>query len=858
VLTNQGTLNKIFDYNSLMEYCISFTLNILSTNDIKNNIKKNIRNYEPENEVKLWREGTNNKIWYNFLTGAISTIAGFLYDLYNYSHELVLNSRDITSEIGMNVYNIVASNWISEAINVITAKKIDEKLGIKNPSKERKYESVVPGYSLDDSSGEDKLSIMKDVDALATLIAYNKLNPPLAIGIFGKWGAGKSFFMDKLRFKVEELSKMNESFCNDVVHVRFNAWYYSDTNLWASLVEKIFNELSNYAKKRGKEKEAGEILFEKLESSKNAILEIQNKINSVNESKKILIIEKSKAEKDKSEKINNLKDVKIKDINEIIKTDENIKNDIDSIKKLIDGLLIENIIDINLNIRKINTSIKKTCYAFNIIRKKRGFEFIIFIGILLGIPLITFILCKVLVEDINRIVKNLIEISSIALGFISSWKLKLEPIVKNLNIGYARLVNLEESWKSVKEKKMKELTDKELNLESDIMKLEKHESELICKMNALEKEKKQLNTQINEIKSGKKLVQFLDKVNENDKYRSQLGIISTVRNDFEQLTELIMRKDFIAEQDPPEEDIFKIDRIVLYIDDLDRCDNKKVIEVLEAVHLILAFNLFVVVVGVDPRWISSALSAEYHNLENPFVESQKIRNNASTFDYLEKIFQIPFTLKEIGDNSSEQLVEYLLREQIEVENEMVQDLHVETEIEEKKFFPEAHDDSINYYEVIDYQNENKKETEVKELKISVDELNFMKRLSPVIGITPRTIKKYVNIYRIIRIHEDMPFYENNKMDDFKAVMFLLVLVTNESNDSFNLFDSIIKYDEENGLPDLKLKDCINSINISKDSNKVLKYIYDLINDTVEVGEIKIQKLKHYASLVQKFSVKANW
>ncbi len=41
----------------------------------------------------------------------------------------------------------------------------------------------------------------------------------------------------------------------------------------------------------------------------------------------------------------------------------------------------------------------------------------------------------------------------------------------------------------------------------------------------------------------------------------------------------------------------RIDRIVLYIDDLDRCPEVKVVEVLQAVHLLLAYPLFVVVVG---------------------------------------------------------------------------------------------------------------------------------------------------------------------------------------------------------------------------------------------------------------------
>ncbi len=51
----------------------------------------------------------------------------------------------------------------------------------------------------------------------------------------------------------------------------------------------------------------------------------------------------------------------------------------------------------------------------------------------------------------------------------------------------------------------------------------------------------------------------------------------------------------------------RIDRIVLYIDDLDRCPEDKVVDVLQAVHLLLAFPLFVVVVGVDSRWLLHSL-----------------------------------------------------------------------------------------------------------------------------------------------------------------------------------------------------------------------------------------------------------
>src|SRR6185312_2766521 len=93
-----------------------------------------------------------------------------------------------------------------------------------------------------------------------------------------------------------------------------------------------------------------------------------------------------------------------------------------------------------------------------------------------------------------------------------------------------------------------------------------------------------------------------------DEYRQHLGLISTVRKDFEQLVSLL--KDWRV-NGGDEDGRPGIDRIVLYIDDLDRCSPRQVVDVLQAVHLLLALDLFVVVVGVDPRWLLRALRDQY-------------------------------------------------------------------------------------------------------------------------------------------------------------------------------------------------------------------------------------------------------
>src|SRR5262249_20902880 len=69
-----------------------------------------------------------------------------------------------------------------------------------------------------------------------------------------------------------------------------------------------------------------------------------------------------------------------------------------------------------------------------------------------------------------------------------------------------------------------------------------------------------------------------------------------------------------SELKPTASQMPKFSRIILYIDDLDRCPDDTVVRVLQAVHLLLSFPLFTVVVAVDARWISRALRDQFPRL----------------------------------------------------------------------------------------------------------------------------------------------------------------------------------------------------------------------------------------------------
>src|SRR5262249_2152000 len=87
----------------------------------------------------------------------------------------------------------------------------------------------------------DQLGVGAEARAIARVAAARQFDPPMAFGIFGDWGSGKSFFMRLIHDHIDQLSDGEApeadsgAFHQHIVQIRFNAWHYVETNLWASL-----------------------------------------------------------------------------------------------------------------------------------------------------------------------------------------------------------------------------------------------------------------------------------------------------------------------------------------------------------------------------------------------------------------------------------------------------------------------------------------------------------------------------------------------------------------------------------------------------------------------------------------------
>jgi hypothetical protein len=118
-------------------------------------------------------------------------------------------------------------------------------------------------------------------------------------------------------------------------------------------------------------------------------------------------------------------------------------------------------------------------------------------------------------------------------------------------------------------------------------------------------------------------------------FKNSTAIKSTLRHDFETTID----------------ECLEDRKLVVFIDDLDRCLPEKTIEILEVIKLFLDVPKCIFVIGVEKEVIEKGIEVRYKSKE------QKIPISGQ--DYIEKIIQIPFVLPPIREDDMADFIEKL-------------------------------------------------------------------------------------------------------------------------------------------------------------------------------------------------------
>ncbi len=720
---------------------------------------------------------------------------------------------------------------------------------------------------------DDQLDFENDISSFASVITLEKVDPPLAIGLFGNWGSGKSFFMEKLSERIEEIINSNEAgHVQNVVHVKFNSWHYSDANLWASLITQIFESLHDYAVKKEFGAETIKSIYKDLNITSQQLEETQKKLDANAKHEKTLQEQKTEVEETIDKKKETLNIWTAKDFLKIVFFDSYIQQDFENIRaQFNEENLIDNINQIDEKIAKIDGVRRQIREAISLLKKnhKGQWKWVWILAVLFAG--VTWLVLGPLKEVIQDFIQGGYIVTGLAITWLTNLITKLNPYFDQVRQFHKRIKSLKQTIEKEKEKVRLKEHDEVARLNQEIADLTKSKATLESEQTLAAERKTKLENEIKEIGSGKLLASFLANKSTDDSYLKQLGIISWIRQDFKKLDEIFQKQRTVqdSEKELPAE--VQIDRIVLYIDDLDRCNADVVVKVLEAIHLLLAFRLFVVIVGVDPRWLNNALSEKYKNLfgsvedkksniqpnkqSNATKQTEELFSDlagvATSYDYLEKIFQIPFALKPITKTGREKLIKYLIREELEKETNTTTDLK-DTQMPPGESNPNPIPDSplpnggqspegngINQPEAEKIKSAKK----VKErLVFTSSELLYMQQISSLFGKTPRTINRYVNIYRIVKAHGSLKVVGDYSKEEFMPIMFTLAIIVGCSSFSEEFIAAISEADDGD-----EFKNFIEN----KIKNKELRHRIKPLSATLE--NLSMANFKRNLELISRFS-----
>jgi hypothetical protein len=264
----------------------------------------------------------------------------------------------------------------------------------------------------------------------------------------------------------------------------------------------------------------------------------------------------------------------------------------------------------------------------------------------------------------------------------------------------------------------------------------------------------------------------------------------------------------------------KIKRLVVMIDDLDRCTPDRIIENLEAVKLFLNVDKTAFVIGADPRIVRRAIEFRYKTDDIKNAIDPNSRNKRIVSDYLEKLIQVPYNLPKLSDREVETYMTLLFcKKEIKRQesfNKILVEFHRNKETNRYGAFGLGNIQSIDGL----LSKEDKD-------KLS-ESVSLIASLSPIItdGLNgnPRQIKRFLNTFTLRKRLVDIA-----NIPDFKIEILIKLMVLEYS--ALSLFQDIYEWQiRQNGEP----KEIIELEKLAeiKDKEGIKKYKSDWASDEI--------------------------
>jgi Cdc6-like AAA superfamily ATPase len=244
----------------------------------------------------------------------------------------------------------------------------------------------------------------------------------------------------------------------------------------------------------------------------------------------------------------------------------------------------------------------------------------------------------------------------------------------------------------------------------------------------------------------------LQKLASKPDFRDQIGIMADIKAEIGFISQLLESRNKKRQT-----------RVVLFIDDLDRCEHRKAVEVLQAVMLLLADrdgSPFVVFLGIDARVIVRAIEENYGSV--------LVKAGINGYEYLDKIVQLPFVIPPANRTDVGKYIDSLLWSKEEKEQVQAKFHEEDEELNTNEFVREVKKEEPTVEPTRPASSPTEQpvpptRTEAVPVTFTKPERDALKRCVDDIAKNPRKIKRIVNIYRFVRLLLPPNFQHHEKI-----------------------------------------------------------------------------------------------
>ena len=625
------------------------------------------------------------------------------------------------------------------------------------------------------STGPDMLGMDREVNAIAALLTSRLVQPPLSIALLGPAASGKSFFLRRTWESVRRIAQgarevhpENTRSCRNVLQYQYNAWEHDGANQWLAIADGILGAYQEWSSSVGAGSTGSSLRMPTAEKLRAGLVAQVHSAEAVLENAAAALhaaeasFEDSVAEQARQTAFDRWGEI-TRRFKLSLQGHENAKA-IDQAGNL---LGLPNLSDDAQQIDQLYQQSNTLTGRANLLAsslKTRRYLGNVFLGVL-GAALLSLFLFFLIslgarTNDAPQFLEQMSKSLAGIAGLLTVIGLWFGFFLRNqANQALDRLYKFQPLLRTI----ARDL-DRELAKDTAISDAR------------LGAQRKQLDASLSRLADAKNAVSVAEQelaefdargplANVRDHYRKDVltsgdtlrpSIVPILRADLAALSESTRRRGDVSE--PAVGD--SLDRIVVYVEDLDYCKAETVVNVLQAIHLLLSFDLFAVVLAADSRWLMYCLDARYPRAA-ALLETSPSDTTKTAVETLEKLIQIPFWLEPFAPRQG---AAAMIRAQSD-------------------FRARAPAPTIEPAETIVLgAAEVHVESPAIENTLTAAEIQFMMRVVVPLNSTPRRIKKLVNCYRLLRAmlapsELDNFLSEDPGKSDYHAVLTLLAAIS---------------------------------------------------------------------------------